>query len=371
MAILLVTSPPAEVIGVSGMLDGVVLHTDLYKATEALFAVVSGHNKAHTHLVQTQGLIALYEFGTGSFEQAHITLTSAIAMANLVKDYTVDLEAKLTWKLCLITLDRMITMSTHSRLCKTLHHRDTNQLPLICNSNHPLTMEVEHMLINYNYPQYKRKLEEAIRRLLAMHEGVARAGRFLQRDEGKGENPLYDPVPDFELDIEWNEESGRKRTVGLDEDKRAMMDDNGNPKAPNYWSGHDPQVLSLSAMLVNEYYNGRPKDGQLTDPRWDRPGWRGKCEDVALEACAAVITMFKKKEVDIKQLSMVSMFCIMHNLTIIVKDLASDFAVQNAKDFELVMEEFAARWPFAQVYLQHLTRFMIIAEDLHEVRHYH
>ncbi|KAM0362064.1 hypothetical protein ACHAO7_010803 [Fusarium culmorum] len=232
-------------------------------------------------------------------------------------------------------------------------------------------MEVEHMLINYNYPQYKRKLEEAIRRLLAMHEGVARAGRFLQRDEGKGENPLYDPVPDFELDIEWNEESGRKRTVGLDEDKRAMMDDNGNPKAPNYWSGHDPQVLSLSAMLVNEYYNGRPKDGQLTDPRWDRSGWRGKCEDVALEACAAVITMFKKKEVDIKQLSMVSMFCIMHNLTIIVKDPASDFAVQNAKDFEPVMEEFAARWPFAQVYLQHLTRFMIIAEDLHEVRHYH
>ncbi|KAM0390685.1 hypothetical protein ACHAQC_007863 [Fusarium culmorum] len=209
-------------------------------------------------------------------------------------------------------------------------------------------MEVEHMLINYNYPQYKRKLEEAIRRLLAMHEGVARAGRFLQRDEGKGENPLYDPVPDFELDIEWNEESGRKRTVGLDEDKRAMMDDNGNPKAPNYWSGHDPQVLSLSAMLVNEYYNGRPKDGQLTDPRWDRSGWRGKCEDVALEACAAVITMFKKKEVDIKQLSMVSMFCIMHNLTIIVKDPASDFAVQNAKDFEPVMEEFAARWPFAR-----------------------
>ncbi|KAM0300096.1 hypothetical protein ACHAPM_007335 [Fusarium culmorum] len=97
--------------------------------------------------------------------------------------------------------------------------------------------------------EYKRKLEEAIRRLLARHEGVARAGRVLQRDEGKGENPLYDPVPDFEVDIEWNEESGRKRTVGLDEDKRAMMDDNGNPKAPNYWSGHDPQVLSLRYVV--------------------------------------------------------------------------------------------------------------------------
>ncbi|KAI1059308.1 hypothetical protein LB507_004028 [Fusarium sp. FIESC RH6] len=37
---------------------------------------------------------------------------------------------------------------------------------------------------------------------------------------------------------------------------RGMMDQHGNLKTPGFWSGHDPQVLSLSAMLVHEYYAG-------------------------------------------------------------------------------------------------------------------
>jgi hypothetical protein len=101
MAVLLVTSSPAVVIG-----DGSLFHTDLYKSIKALVAVVSANVEAHFHIIQTLGLIALYEFGQGCYEHAHITLTSAFGMANVVNDYTVDMEAQLTWKLCLMTLDR-------------------------------------------------------------------------------------------------------------------------------------------------------------------------------------------------------------------------------------------------------------------------
>jgi hypothetical protein len=105
MAILLVTSPPAAVLD-GPMLDTCTFHTDLHKAIKALVAVISLNTKAHIHLIQTLGLIALYEFGIGSFEQAHITLTSAFAMTNMVGIDPSDMEAQLTWKVCLMTLDR-------------------------------------------------------------------------------------------------------------------------------------------------------------------------------------------------------------------------------------------------------------------------
>ncbi|KAM0493655.1 hypothetical protein ACHAP8_009099 [Fusarium lateritium] len=190
-----------------------------------------------------------------------------------------------------------------------------------------------------------------------MNEGVVRAGRILQQHNGKQDNPIYDREYDIDLGTGTNELYS-ERKAEVEKDKRAIVDDNGNPKAPEYWSGHDPQVLSLSAMLVNDFYEGRPEFGQLSFPRSrGKRGkdWRGKCEDVALDACTALITMLKTKEVDIKQLSMVSMFCIMHNLTIIVKDPASDFAVEKAKEFEPVMEEFAERWPFAPVKMSENT----------------
>jgi len=108
MAMLLVVSPPATAF-VTRFGEAIVWHKDLYKATKALFAIVSGSVTSHIHLVQTLGLVTLYEFGVGCFEQAYITLTSAFTMATLVHDYSVDLVAQLTWKLCLMALDRQDT----------------------------------------------------------------------------------------------------------------------------------------------------------------------------------------------------------------------------------------------------------------------
>ncbi|KAF5242901.1 hypothetical protein FAUST_3068 [Fusarium austroamericanum] len=206
-------------------------------------------------------------------------------------------------------------MSTHSRLCSTIDDNEPNQLPLICDSDHPLSKEIELLVKNYDNTLYRRNSEEAIQRVLAMNEGLRRAGRILHCNRNKEENLLYDSDCDLYLDIGSNDESKRNRTDGIEEEKRAMSDDNGNPKAPDYWSGHDPQVLSLSAMLVNEYYEARPKDGQLTEPRVRCADWRAKCEDVALKA---------------------------------FKDPASDFAIKKAKAFKPVMNKFATRWPFAR-----------------------
>ncbi|KAK6709480.1 hypothetical protein QX201_013391 [Fusarium graminearum] len=136
-------------------------------------------------------------------------------------------------------------MSTHSRLCSTIDDNEPNRLPLICDSDHPLSKEIELLVKNYDNTLYRRNSEEAIQRVLAMNEGLRRAGRILHCNRNKEENLLYDSDCDLDLDIGSNDESKRNRTDGMEEEKRAMSDDNGNPKAPDYWSGHDPQVLSL------------------------------------------------------------------------------------------------------------------------------
>jgi hypothetical protein len=104
-------------------------------------------------------------------------------------------------------------------------------------------------------------------------------------------------------------------------------------------------------MLVHEYYAGQPADGQLAEPRNRHDEqWRVKCEEVALKACRDVISMCQKRGFKIQNLSMVSMFCIMHNLTIIVKDPASNFACKFAETFRPTMKKYAVRWPFACEY---------------------
>jgi hypothetical protein len=237
-----------------------------------------------------------------------------------------------------------------------------------------------------------------------MYKGVKTAGRIMERI-GPESDPLH-RYADSQLEQEEDDESKGRRIKSIDKYKRHMMDDRGNPKVPNYWSGHDPQVLSLrfvpkkittrsvliltftpSAMLVHEYHARKPEHVHPTTPRdrWDGE-WRERCEDVALNACTTVATMSRKKEVDIQKLSMVSMFCLMHNMTIMIKDFSSDFAIEKAKTFRPVIKKFAERWPFAgnlykskkrkvsnqllDNYLYHLNDYIDTAEHLHEVRVY-
>ncbi|EKJ73017.1 hypothetical protein FPSE_06805 [Fusarium pseudograminearum CS3096] len=367
MAMLLVTSPAALVSDGGPVFDQMTFHTDLHKAINALLAVVSLNAKAHVHLIQTLGIVALYEFGIGAFEQAHRTLTSAFVMTSLCREYGVDMEAQLTWKLCLMTLDVMIAMSTHSRPCGSAMGYDRHLLPLICDSNHPVRKEVGWMMKRYDHHGYECSSEEAVQRLVEMHEGVVSARRILQRNNGKGDRPIYGSVFDSDSDSDVEPGTSRSRYRGntrsaVEEEKLTMLDDKGNITVPDYWKGHDPQVLSLSAMLVHEYHEGLPKNGGGHAP--ERTDWRDKCENVALKACAALLTKSRRADVDIRQLSMVSVFCIMHNMTIIVKDHNSDYAIKRAKTFLPVMNKFAARWPFAHFYRDYLKRYIAFAENI-------
>lgn len=73
---------------------------------KALFAPMQLHLPNHAELVQTQGLIALYECGHGMLEHAHVTLNSAFTMAARLE---VDLSSILTsleWRLSLMLIDR-------------------------------------------------------------------------------------------------------------------------------------------------------------------------------------------------------------------------------------------------------------------------
>jgi len=80
-----------------------------------------------------------------------------------------------------LTGNRMIALSTHSRLCSKYGALEPKKLPLACPSHHPVSKEVASLVGNYSRPSYRRKFEVAIQRLTSMHEGVGRAGRILQR----------------------------------------------------------------------------------------------------------------------------------------------------------------------------------------------
>ena len=202
-----------------------------------------------------------------------------------------------------------------------------------------------------------------------MHEGVVRAGGILQRKNLEDPFDLSESESESEFDAGLDNKPDKDRVKDIEKDKRGMVDQHGNLKTPDFWSVHDPQVLSLrfvstrplslwflltflaSAMLIHEYYAGQPADGQLTEPRYRHDEqWRLKCEEVALK-CRDVISMCQKRGFKLQNLSMVSMFCIMHNLTIIVKDPASNFACEFAETFQPIMEKYAVRWPFAREYI--------------------
>jgi hypothetical protein len=87
-----------------------------------------------------------------------------------------------------LTSNRMIALSTHSRLCSELGFDKPHKLPLACPSHHPVSKEVKQRVRGLSWPSYEPRSEAAMQRLNSMHEGVVRAGQILQRKNL--ENPL-------------------------------------------------------------------------------------------------------------------------------------------------------------------------------------
>lgn len=104
LAILLITTPPPmDAKGRLPFLPGIT--SKLYRTLKAMHAIMSSGIAPSACMAQTLGIIALYEFGQGMFEQAHLTVTSAFAVISMLPFHS-DPELTLSWQLCLATLDR-------------------------------------------------------------------------------------------------------------------------------------------------------------------------------------------------------------------------------------------------------------------------
>lgn len=75
-----------------------------------------------------------------------------------------------------------------------------------------------------------------------------------------------------------------------------------------------------------------------------------ECQAMAIKLSKRVVALHKNKEFDLHQLSMVGMFCVMHNIAIMLKDPSYDYAHKAAIAVRPAIKRYALRWPFAGKY---------------------
>ncbi|KAM0286141.1 hypothetical protein ACHAO9_008353 [Fusarium lateritium] len=352
MAILLITTPPAkDPKGRPPCLPS--FPTGLHRSLKALHAVMSSGLAPHAHLAQTQGIIALYEFGQGMYEQAHQTLSSAFVVARLLDD-ELDIELKLTWQLCLMALDKMISLSTHSRVYNPGNRfREVKKLSFACPSTHILSKMTEAHLKYISDPRRHRPSSEPrVQKIKAMGEDVARAGHILQ-------NVINSDRDNWESDFFDQESDDDENGDAVDKELLAMS------TGTLTWLEHAPRGLSLSAFLVRDYDPSR-----ATEWKPEKPGaeaGRALCQGLALDYSKKIVALHKKKDFDLLQLSMIDMFCIMHNMAMMLKDPFYDYAHKGALALRPALKRYALRWPFAVDYANHISDYIQTEKDLPRV----
>lgn len=68
---------------------------------------------------------------------------------------------------------------------------------------------------------------------------------------------------------------------------------------------------------------------------------------MAIKLSEEIVALHNIKEFNIHRLSMVGMFCVMHNMAIMVKDPSYDYAHKAAIALGPAIKNYALRWPFA------------------------
>ncbi|KAM0344544.1 hypothetical protein ACHAPU_007524 [Fusarium lateritium] len=350
LAILLITTPPAK--------DPrnrppylPTLTSKLYRTVKAAYAIASAELSPHEHLAQTLGMIALYEFGEGMFDQAHLTLSSAFATANLLKP--IGMEARLSWQLCLMTLDRMLALSSRSRVYSQRDDfRRVLKLKLACPSNHPVGKFIDNDLYSVSSPHFPAKSKPRVEKLLTMGEDITRAGRVLQNLPKRNPAMFMGYHSDDESDDESNED-----IMDINKEFEDMKHNRGQVRKSDVWLGYEPQaLLSLSAMLVYDY---NPDRFMSTEP--DKPGFAARqqeCRVMALNLNKQIVALHRRKDFDIEQLSMIDMFCVMHSITMMARDPMDEIAHKAALALRPVLKRYALRWPFAVDYATHITEYV-------------
>ncbi|KAF4992801.1 hypothetical protein FGRMN_6903 [Fusarium graminum] len=362
LAILLITTPPAK--------DDKnrppclpTITSNLYRTVKAVYATASAGLMPHVHLVQTLGLVALYEFGQGHFEQAHLTLNSAFAMANVVG--IIGTEVSLHWLQCLMILDRMLALSSRSRAYHQLVGlRDVSKLRLACPSSHALGKEVDWILKDMNMPYYRVKSEVRVQKLLTMGDDIMRAGRVLQNIPKPCSNDCGSGGEDFSDDELEDDASGEAR-IDINKEFADMTHNRGLVRKAESWLDYESQaLLTLSAILVYDYDPGR-----FTSSKPDKPGLHERqeeCHALALNLGKQVVALHKRKDFDIEQLSLIDMFCVMHSMAMMVRDPCDNFAHKVAIALRPALKRYSLRWPLAVDYVFHITNYIEIENHLTE-----
>lgn len=105
-------------------------------------------------------------------------------------------------------------------------------------------------------------------------------------------------------------------------------------------------LLIYSAILTLDYdpthadkfcSNRKPKDVAREE----------ECQAMAIKLSEEVVALHNNKDFNIHRLSMVGMFCVMHNMAIMVKDPSYDYAHKAAIALGPAIKNYALRWPFA------------------------
>ncbi|KAF5984384.1 casein kinase II subunit beta-2 [Fusarium coicis] len=165
LAVLLVATPPCDHKACSQT-------KRLYVTVKALFALMQLHLPNHAELVQTQGLIALYECGHGMLEHAHVTLNSAFTMAARLE---VDLSSILTsleWRLSLMLIDSLVALQTL--------HRKHDWIPLACPPHHDMVKAIKHNFTVLKTPNGTPRPDLASQRVLDLGTIAFQCGHILQ-----------------------------------------------------------------------------------------------------------------------------------------------------------------------------------------------
>ncbi|KAF5686879.1 fungal specific transcription factor factor [Fusarium denticulatum] len=174
LAVLLVATPPCDHKACSQT-------KRLYVAVKTLFALMQLHLPNHAELLQTQGLIVLYECGHGMLEHAHVTLNSAFTMAARLD---VDLSSILTsleWRLSLMLIDSLVALQTL--------HRKHNWIPLACPPDHDMVRAIKHNFTVLKTPSGTPRPESASQRVLELGNIVFQCGRILQHVHDSKRDP--------------------------------------------------------------------------------------------------------------------------------------------------------------------------------------
>ncbi|KAF5249734.1 hypothetical protein FANTH_5042 [Fusarium anthophilum] len=174
LAVLLVATPPCDHKACSQT-------KRLYVTVKALSALMQLRLPNHAELVQTQGLIALYECGHGMLEHVHVTLNSAFTIAARLDVDLSNILPSLEWRLSLMILDILVALQTV--------HMKHNWIPLACPPDHDMVRAIKHNLTVLKTPNGTPRPESAIQHVSDLGSIVFQCGRVLQHVQDSKRDP--------------------------------------------------------------------------------------------------------------------------------------------------------------------------------------